>query len=68
MKQWEKSIPYFNIVLNMRTATDGKTEYFKGAALINLGRPDEACALLKMSVNKKYPGADGLLAQYCAGK
>ncbi len=68
LKQWDKSLPYFDRVLAMRTAVDGKTEYFKGAALINLGRPDEACALLKMSVSKKYPGSDALLAQYCAGK
>ncbi len=68
MKQWDKSLPYFDRVLAMRTSTDGKSEYFKGAALINLGRPDEACALLKMSKAKNYPGADALITTYCAGK
>lgn len=68
LKQWDKSLPYFDRVLAMRTSTDGKSEYFKGAALINMGRPDEACALLKLSKTKNYPGADALITTYCAGK
>ncbi len=65
MKQWEQSLPYFDKVLAMKTATDGKSEYFKGAALINLGRNAEACPLLKASKAKGYAAADGLLATYC---
>ncbi|NDA64927.1 MAG: hypothetical protein EBX50_23315, partial [Chitinophagia bacterium] len=49
MRQWEKSLPWFDKVFAMKTAIDGKSEYFKGAALINLGKKDEACALLKIS-------------------
>ena len=65
MKQWNQSLPYFDRVMAMKTATDGKTEYFKAAALINLGRKDEACALLQISKSKGYAAADGLINGYC---
>jgi len=65
MRQWEKSLPWFDRVFAMKTATDGKSEYFKAAALINLGRKDEACALLKISKSKGYTAADGLMNGYC---
>jgi tetratricopeptide (TPR) repeat protein len=65
LKQWNQSLPYFDRVLAMKTATDGKTEYFKAAALINMGRKDEACALLQISKSKGYTAADGLINGYC---
>ena len=65
LKQWPESLPYFDRVLSMKTATDGKTEYFKAAALLNLNRKDEACALLQISKSKGYPAADGLITGYC---
>jgi O-antigen ligase/Tfp pilus assembly protein PilF len=65
LKQWEQSLPYFDKVLSMKTATDGKTEYFKGAALINLGKTGDACPLLKISKAKGYAAADGLITTYC---
>lgn len=65
MKQWEKSLPWFDRVFATKSANDGKSEYFKGAALINLGIKDEACALLKISKGKGYTAADGLISGYC---
>ena len=65
MKQWEKSLPWFDKVFAMKSATDGKSEYFKAAALINLGRKVEACALLNISKSKGYTLADGLINGYC---
>ncbi|MEI8109413.1 MAG: O-antigen ligase family protein [Chitinophagia bacterium] len=65
MRQWEKSLPWFDKVFAMKTATDGKSEYFKGAALINLGKKDEACALLKISKSKGYAAANDLINSYC---
>jgi O-antigen ligase/tetratricopeptide (TPR) repeat protein len=65
MKQWEKSLPWFDKVFATKSANDGKSEYFKGAALINLGRKDEACALLKLSKGKGFTAADGLISGYC---
>jgi tetratricopeptide (TPR) repeat protein len=64
MKQWERSLPWFDQVF-LRKSADGKSEYFKGAALINLGRKDEACALLQISKSRGYAAADGLINNYC---
>ena len=64
MKQWERSLPWFDQVF-LRKSSDGKSEYFKGAALINLGRKEEACALLKIAKSKGFAAADGLLNSYC---
>ena len=64
MKQWERSLPWFDQVF-LRKSTDGKAEYFKAAALINLGRKDEACALLQISKSRGYAAADGLINNYC---
>jgi hypothetical protein len=41
------------------------SEYFKAAALINLGKKDEACALLKISKTRGFTAADGLIKGYC---
>ncbi|MFY7994976.1 MAG: O-antigen ligase family protein [Sediminibacterium sp.] len=64
MRQWEKSLTWFDQVF-ARRSTDGKSEYFKAAALINLGRKDEACALLKIAKARGYTAADGLINNYC---
>ena len=65
MKQWERCLPWFDQVLAMKTSTDGKSEYFKAAALINLGKKEEACALLRISKGRGYTAADGLINGYC---
>jgi tetratricopeptide (TPR) repeat protein len=65
MKQWEKSLPWFDRVFATKSAADGKSEYFKAAALINLGKKDEACALLKISKTRGFTAADGLIKGYC---
>jgi hypothetical protein len=64
MKQWEKSLFWFDQVF-AKKSTDGKAEYFKAAALINLGRKEEACALLKIAKSRGYTAAEGLLNNYC---
>jgi tetratricopeptide (TPR) repeat protein len=64
MRQWERSLPWFDQVF-ARKSTDGKSEYFKAAALINLGRKEEACALLRISKSKGYTASDGLINTYC---
>jgi hypothetical protein len=58
------SLTWFDQVF-ARRSTDGKSEYFKAAALINLGRKDEACALLKIAKARGYTAADGLINNYC---
>jgi O-antigen ligase/Tfp pilus assembly protein PilF len=64
MRQWERSLPWFDKVFALKS-TDGKSEYFKAAALINLGRKDEACALLRISKSKGYTASDALINTYC---
>ncbi|MFM7358635.1 MAG: O-antigen ligase family protein [Sediminibacterium sp.] len=64
MRQWERSLPWFDQVFALKS-TDGKSEYFKAAALINLGRKEEACALLRISKSKGYTASDGLINTYC---
>ena len=65
MKQWERFLPWFDKVFATKSANDGKSEYFKAAAFINLGKNDEACALLKISKGKGFTAADGLIKGYC---
>jgi tetratricopeptide (TPR) repeat protein len=65
MRQWERCLPWFDKVFATKSANDGKSEYFKAAALINLGIKDEACALLKISKGKGFTAADGLIKGYC---
>lgn len=65
MKQWERCLPWFDKVFATKSANDGKSEYFKAAALINLGKKDEPCALLKISKTKGFTAADGLIKGYC---
>ena len=65
MKQWERCLPWFDKVFATKSANDGKSEYFKAAAFINLGKNDEACALLKISKGKGFTAADGLIKGYC---
>lgn len=65
MKDYRKSIYYFEKVISLKISTDGKSEYFKGIAHINLGEKEAGCNAIQKAVTKKYPGADGILAQYC---
>jgi len=65
LKQWEKTLPYFNKALSMQTSTDGKSEYFKGASLIYLNRKEEACPVLAIAKKKNYPGVDDLISVNC---
>jgi hypothetical protein len=65
MKQWERCLPWFDKVFATKSANDGKSGYFKAAALINLGKKDEPCALLKISKGKGFTAADGLIKGYC---
>lgn len=65
LKEYKKSIYYFDKVISLKASSDGKSEYFKGIAHINLGEKEAGCNAMQKAVTKKYPGADGILAQYC---
>jgi O-antigen ligase len=54
MHDFKKAIYYFDKSLATGRSADGKSEFFKGVALINLGKQDEGCGLLKISKAKGY--------------
>lgn len=65
LKDYKKAIYYFDKVIAMKITSDGKSEFFKGASLINSGDKDNGCKAMQAAVAKKYPGAADILAQYC---
>lgn len=65
LKQYRKAVSYFDKVISMNVTTDGKSEYFKGVALLNLGEKQPACAVLQIARSKGYPDAANIIANYC---
>ncbi len=65
MKEYAKSIVYFDKVIESKKASDGKSEFFKGAALINLGKKAEGCALLQAAKAKGYQAAEAIIRSNC---
>jgi tetratricopeptide (TPR) repeat protein len=61
----EQCLQYFDKSINLKTSTTGKSEFFKGVALNALGKKEEACRLLQVSVDKKYPDANKYYTLYC---
>jgi tetratricopeptide (TPR) repeat protein len=64
-KQFQKAINYFNRSIALGTSTTGKSEYFKGICMLNLGKKDEGCAMVQLAKAKNYPDADKFIATYC---
>lgn len=65
MKQWQKSITYFNKVLATNLSSNGKPEYFKGVALFNLGQREEGCNYLRTSLAKGWKEAEAIIKANC---
>jgi O-antigen ligase/tetratricopeptide (TPR) repeat protein len=61
----EQCLQYFDKSINLNTSTSGKSEFFKGVALNALGKKEEACRLLQVSEDKKYPDANKYFILYC---
>ena len=61
----EQCLQYFDKSINFKTSTSGKSEFFKGVALNALGKKEEACRLLQVSTDKKYPDANKYYTLYC---
>ena len=61
----EQCLQYFDKSINFKTATSGKSEFFKGVALNALGKKEDACRLLQVSKDKNYPDADKYYKLYC---
>lgn len=65
LRQYDKAILYFTKEIASKMSGDGKPEYYKGVALLNTGKKEEACPLMQIAVNKKYPGAAEILKTHC---
>jgi O-antigen ligase len=65
LKEYKKAVYYFDKVIAMKITNDGKSEFFKGASLINSGDKENGCRAMQIAVAKKYPGAADILAQFC---
>ncbi|HEU4632469.1 MAG TPA: O-antigen ligase family protein, partial [Flavisolibacter sp.] len=56
---------FFDKVIQLNTAKDGKSEYFKAFCLISLGDKTGGCTYLQLAARKNYPGAKAQLAANC---
>jgi tetratricopeptide (TPR) repeat protein len=68
LNDFSKAITWFDKVIQMKTSTDGKAEFFKAMCLIFLRRNEEACPWLKIAQAKNYKDAKSFLAANCGGK
>ncbi|NCI49898.1 hypothetical protein GWC95_08190 [Sediminibacterium roseum] len=58
LRQYPKAISLFDRELALNLSGDGKPEYYKAIALINLGKKEDGCKFLQLAANKKYNSGD----------
>ena len=68
MGEWEKSLKYLDQVIYEFKPGTGKSEFIKALSLINLGKKEEACELLKSSISMGYKEAEKLSDSWCLSK
>lgn len=51
MNDFSNALVNLKKAISLKIASDGKTEYFSGIALLNLGRKEEGCTYLQKAVN-----------------
>ena len=64
-KEYNKAIPLFDKAINSGKASTGKSEFFKGVALIVLGNKTGGCELLHKAKAKNYEQADAIIKSNC---
>lgn len=64
-REFQRAINNFNKALALGTSTSGKSEYFKGVCLLNLGKKEAGCAMVQLAKSKNYADADNFLKTYC---
>ncbi len=67
MQDYGQAVKYLDMGLATKTATDGKAEYYRGIALIDMGKRDEGCQSFLISESKKYYDARRLYDLNCKG-
>jgi len=65
LNNFKEAIIWFDKVIASHLSTDGKSEFFKGASLIGLGKKELACPLFRIAQSKAYPEAGQLIDRYC---
>ena len=65
LNNFSKAQEYFDKVISLQTSTDGKSEFFKGICLINLGQISEGCIYLNNAKQKNYGEADTFISMHC---
>ena len=63
--RYREAINYFDKVIQSGLSSDGKSEFFKGASLVSLGKAADACPFLTLSKKKNYPEAADFINKYC---
>jgi O-antigen ligase len=56
MQDYSSAATYFKRVVDARVYPNGKSEFYLGNCLLQLGRKEEACKYLYVSANRNYPG------------
>ncbi len=65
MKNFANALVYLKKALSLKSATDGKTEYFSGIALLNLGKKEEGCTYLQTSLSLGWKEAAVTINSNC---
>lgn len=65
MGDFAKALIYLDKVIAMNVSSNGKPEFFKGAALFNLGKSEDGCKYLKQALAKGWQEADGIIKSRC---
>ena len=65
MGDFNTSLTYFDKVFALQTAVDGKSEYFAGVALYNLGKKEAGCKYLQIALSKGWKEAETIIKTNC---
>lgn len=65
LQKWNDAIYCYEKVIASKTILTGKSEFFKGICLVTLGKKDQGCVFMKISLEKKYPDAQKFIDTYC---
>lgn len=57
LKDYNSAASYFKRVVDARVYPNGKSEFYLGNCLLQLGRKEEACKYLYVAANRNYQGA-----------
>jgi O-antigen ligase len=65
MNDFNQAIRYFNKAIQFKTCVTGKSAFFRGIALINIGKKQEGCASFQLAQQKQYPQASEFIDKNC---